>query len=125
MTLVTDFYFDLPQELIAQHPPAERGASRMLVLSREQGIGNREQRAGSAAFVDARFRDLPEFLRRGDLLVLNDSRVLPARLYATRAGLAMQANSRSCWWRRWRSWREAGNREQSFQRARTTRRGPR
>jgi S-adenosylmethionine:tRNA ribosyltransferase-isomerase len=93
MTLVTDFYFDLPQELIAQHPPAERGASRMLVLSREQGIGNREQRAGSAAFVDARFRDLPEFLRRGDLLVLNDSRVLPARLYATRAGLATQANS--------------------------------
>jgi len=44
MTLVTDFYFDLPQELIAQHPPAERGASRMLVLSREQGIGIREQR---------------------------------------------------------------------------------
>jgi S-adenosylmethionine:tRNA ribosyltransferase-isomerase len=53
----------------------------MLVLDREQGP------------VDAMFRDLPEYLRAGDLLVLNDSRVLPARLFATRAGLGTQAGS--------------------------------
>jgi S-adenosylmethionine:tRNA ribosyltransferase-isomerase len=93
--LVSDFSFDLPEELIAQHPSAERGASRMLVFSRERGTGDREQKAGEAGtrFIDARFRDLPEFLRKGDLLVLNDSRVLPARLYATRAGLGTQANA--------------------------------
>jgi S-adenosylmethionine:tRNA ribosyltransferase-isomerase len=85
---VSDFHFDLPEELIAQHPPAERGASRMLVLSRQRGIGDREQ-----GLVDAMFRDLPEYLRAGDLLVLNDSRVLPARLFATRAGLETQAGS--------------------------------
>mgnify|MGYP001162076638 CR=1 FL=1 len=88
---VSDFHFDLPEELIAQHPPAMRGASRMLVLSREQGAGNGEQQPG--ALIDAQFRDLPDYLRAGDLLILNDSRVLPARLFATRMGLATQANS--------------------------------
>jgi S-adenosylmethionine:tRNA ribosyltransferase-isomerase len=87
--LVSDFHFDLPEELIAQHPPAVRGASRMLVVER-QGTGNREQQG---ALIDAQFRDLPDYLRAGDLLILNDSRVLPARLFATRAGLATQANS--------------------------------
>ena len=77
--LVSDFHFDLPEELIAQHPPAERGASRMLVTERESG------RHGAANLRDAWFRDLPEFLRAGDLLVLNDSRVIPARLFAQRA----------------------------------------
>ncbi len=96
---VSDFYFDLPEELIAQHPPAERGSSRMLVVSREQRSGNREQGTGDreqacgAGLTDAMFRDLPEYLRAGDLLVLNDSRVLPARLFATRAGLGTQTNS--------------------------------
>jgi S-adenosylmethionine:tRNA ribosyltransferase-isomerase len=80
--LVSDFHFDLAEELIAQHPPAERGASRMLVMDRVTG-----------RLTDSRFRELPEFLRAGDLLVLNDSRVLPARLYATRGGLTTQANS--------------------------------
>jgi S-adenosylmethionine:tRNA ribosyltransferase-isomerase len=84
---VSDFHFDLPEELIAQHPPAERGASRMLVISREQVPG--------PGWQDAWFRDLPEFLGAGDLLVLNDSRVLPARLFATRGGLSTQANSPS------------------------------
>jgi S-adenosylmethionine:tRNA ribosyltransferase-isomerase len=77
--LVSDFHFDLPEELIAQHPPAERGASRMLVTGRETG-----------ALRDAQFRDLPEFLHAGDLLVLNDSRVIPARLFAQRAKQASQ-----------------------------------
>jgi S-adenosylmethionine:tRNA ribosyltransferase-isomerase len=89
---VSDFHFDLPEELIAQHPPEERGASRMLVVGR-QGTEDRKQGAVDGELIDAQFRELPEYLRAGDLLVLNDSRVLPARLYATRAGLATQANS--------------------------------
>jgi len=72
---VAEFHFDLPEELIAQAPPNERGASRMLVLGRESGTYRDEQFAG-----------LPEFLRAGDLLVLNDSRVIPARLFAVREG---------------------------------------
>jgi S-adenosylmethionine:tRNA ribosyltransferase-isomerase len=71
--LVTDFDFDLPPELIAQQPPAQRGASRMLVLNRASG-----------ALRDATFAEFPTLLRPGDLLVLNDSRVIPARLYARR-----------------------------------------
>ena len=70
---VSDFDFELPEELIAQEPPAERGASRMLVVDRANGEMH-----------DSRFSDLPSLLREGDLLVLNDSRVIPARLYARR-----------------------------------------
>jgi len=70
---VADFDFDLPAELIAQQPPAERGASRMLVMDRASG-----------AVRDASFADFPSLLQEGDLLVLNDSRVIPARLYAHR-----------------------------------------
>jgi S-adenosylmethionine:tRNA ribosyltransferase-isomerase len=72
--LVTDFNFDLPEELIAQSPPEIRGSSRMLVLDRATGRHH-----------DNFFRNLPEILKPGDLLIVNDSRVLPARLYATRA----------------------------------------
>src|ERR1700734_235050 len=80
---VSDFNFDLPEELIAQSPPAIRGSSRMLVIDPATG-----------AFEDNFFRNLPEILRPGDLLILNDSRVLPARLYATRARSPQtQANS--------------------------------
>jgi S-adenosylmethionine:tRNA ribosyltransferase-isomerase len=70
---VADFDFDLPPELIAQQPPAERGQSRMLVMSRATG-----------ALRDASFAELPALLNPGDLLVLNDTRVIPARLYARR-----------------------------------------
>jgi hypothetical protein len=66
----TDFDFDLPPELIAQAPLAERSASRLLVLDVE-----------AQARQDRMFRDLPEYLREGDLLIFNDTRVLPARLY--------------------------------------------
>jgi S-adenosylmethionine:tRNA ribosyltransferase-isomerase len=79
---VSDFNFELPEELIAQSPPAIRGSSRMLVLDRATG-----------AYQDNFFSNLPEILRPGDLLILNDSRVIPARLYATRAGLHTQHNS--------------------------------
>jgi S-adenosylmethionine:tRNA ribosyltransferase-isomerase len=80
--LVSDFNFDLPEDLIAQQPPALRGSSRMLQLNRATG-----------AYRDRQFIDLPSLLQPGDLLVLNDSRVLPARLFATRAGLTTQHNS--------------------------------
>jgi len=69
--LVSDFDFDLPEELIAQHPAAERGQSRMLVMDRTSGV-----------LRDSQFSEFPSLLRPGDLLVLNDSRVIPARLYA-------------------------------------------
>ena len=78
--LVRDYDFDLPPELIAQEPPAERSGARMLTLDRR-----------SRALSDAHFRDLPRLLRRGDLLVLNDSRVLPARLFARRLQMRSQA----------------------------------
>ncbi|HEU4636389.1 MAG TPA: tRNA preQ1(34) S-adenosylmethionine ribosyltransferase-isomerase QueA [Edaphobacter sp.] len=82
---VSDFHFDLPEELIAQAPPAIRGSSRMLVVDRKL----REYR-------DNFFRNLPELLHPGDVLVLNDSRVIPARLYATRARSSVtQASSPS------------------------------
>ncbi len=80
--LVSEFDFELPPELIAQRPPAERGASRMLLLDRNTG-----------AWEDRWFRDLPELLVPGDLLVLNDTRVLPARLFATRSGSRTQKGS--------------------------------
>jgi S-adenosylmethionine:tRNA ribosyltransferase-isomerase len=80
--LVSDFHFDLPEELIAQTPPPIRGASRMLVMNRSTGT-----------YTDENFIDLPSHLKQGDLLILNDSRVLPARLYATRTGLHTQHNS--------------------------------
>ena len=65
----SDFDFYLPPELVAQHPPAERGDSRMMVLDR-----------AAKTIAHRHVRDLPEFLDPGDLLVLNDTRVLPARL---------------------------------------------
>jgi S-adenosylmethionine:tRNA ribosyltransferase-isomerase len=70
---VEDFDFELPAELIAQQPPAERGMSRMLVVNRTSG-----------SLDDASFVDLPSLLNPGDLVILNDSRVIPARLYAHR-----------------------------------------
>jgi S-adenosylmethionine:tRNA ribosyltransferase-isomerase len=70
---VDDFDFALPSELIAQQPPEQRGQSRMLLLNRTTG-----------AMQDASFTDLASQLNPGDLLVLNDSRVIPARLYARR-----------------------------------------
>ncbi|MCD8065914.1 MAG: S-adenosylmethionine:tRNA ribosyltransferase-isomerase, partial [Oscillospiraceae bacterium] len=69
----SDFYFDLPPELIAQTPLERRDASRLMVLDKHSG-----------ATQHLHFYDLPSLLRAGDCLVLNDSRVLPARLFGTR-----------------------------------------
>ena len=66
----SDFHFDLPPELIAQAPLPNRSDSRLLLVP-----------PGDAAFEDRRFRDLTDLLRPGDLLVFNDTRVIPARLY--------------------------------------------
>ncbi len=72
MTLRTsDFYYELPEELIAQEPLAERAASRMLLLDPK-----------AQAWQDRQVRELPDILQSGDLLVFNDTRVLPARLQA-------------------------------------------
>ena len=69
----TDFYFDLPPELIAQTPLERRDASRLLCLGKTDG-----------SIAHRHFYDLPELLRPGDCLVMNDSRVIPARLFGTR-----------------------------------------
>ena len=68
-----DFAYDLPAELIAQEPPATRSAGRLLLLD-----------GASGAIADRTLRDLPECLRPGDLLVLNDTRVIAARLFGTK-----------------------------------------
>ncbi|MCI7796696.1 MAG: tRNA preQ1(34) S-adenosylmethionine ribosyltransferase-isomerase QueA [Lachnospiraceae bacterium] len=72
---VSDFYFDLPQELIAQDPLEDRAASRLLVLDKETGeIKHRH------------FRDILKFLHEGDCLVINDTKVIPARLIGNKVG---------------------------------------
>ena len=73
--LLSDFDFHLPPELIAQAPLPDRAGARMLVVDRAAGT-----------FTDRQFRDLPEFLRAGDCLVLNDTRVFPSRLLGHRVG---------------------------------------
>lgn len=71
--LTSEFTFDLPDELIAQEPPATRGGSRLMVIERAGGRITHRQ-----------FSDLPSLLVAGDLLVVNDTRVFPARLIGTR-----------------------------------------
>ena len=71
----SDFYFDLPQELIAQDPLQDRSSSRLLVLGKEDG-----------SICHRHFTDILEYLREGDCLVLNNTKVIPARLYGVREG---------------------------------------
>ena len=71
---IKDFSYRLPEDLIAQQPGAQRDASRMLVMDRASG-----------SLSDARFLDLPRYLQQGDVLVVNNSRVMPARLYGRKA----------------------------------------
>jgi len=70
----SDFHYDLPEALIAQAPLPERSASRLLLVP-----------PGDAAFADLQVRDLPSLLQAGDLLVFNDTRVIPARLFGQKA----------------------------------------
>jgi len=80
--LVSDFNFHLPEELIAQAPLADRSASRLLHVGRSSG-----------QLLDRGFRDFPGLLRPDDLLVLNNTKVFPARLLGRRAGVKSQAVS--------------------------------
>ena len=90
---VSEFNFDLPQELIAQDPLEDRSSSRLLVLDKETGDIQHKN-----------FRDLLSYLRRGDCLVVNDTKVIPARLYGVKeeteakieVSLAMPSLG-SCW----------------------------
>lgn len=81
--LVSDFHYDLPEELIAQEPLGDRAASRLLRLSMDTG-----------RFEDRKFRELPELLRADDLIIFNNTRVFPARLYGRRSGVRAQPVSR-------------------------------
>src|SRR5579875_3463783 len=97
---VHEFDYELPAGQIAQRPLAERDASRLLLLGRANG-----------EWEDRQFRELPEILRGDELMVLNNARVWPARLFGRRAGIHaqplgkrdparnefLQRESRSCW----------------------------
>ena len=72
---VTDYYFDLPQEQIAQDPLEDRSSSRLLVLDKETGEYSHHV-----------FREITEFLKPGDCLVLNNTKVIPARLFGEKEG---------------------------------------
>jgi len=70
--LKSDFYYDLPEELIAQTPIEPRDSSRLMVCNRNTG-----------KIIHDHFYNIADYLNKGDLLVMNDSKVLPARLYPT------------------------------------------
>ncbi|HEX8922778.1 MAG TPA: S-adenosylmethionine:tRNA ribosyltransferase-isomerase, partial [Pyrinomonadaceae bacterium] len=70
---IEDFDYQLPEELIAQHPLDRRDAARMLVLDRERGVWR-----------DSQFAELPSYVRAGDVVVVNNTRVFPARLTGVR-----------------------------------------
>ncbi len=88
----SDFDYELPPQLIAQEPLAERDASRLLVMRRQpSAIGHqhpipRDASRDASPITHHVFADLPNFVQAGDVLVVNDSRVIPARLIAQRAG---------------------------------------
>lgn len=90
--LVSDFDFDLPQELIAQTPLERRDKSRLLLLDRASGSVRHQM-----------FENFSDLLNPGDLLVLNDTKVIPARLHGTRPGggqaelLLLEEVSKDCW----------------------------
>ena len=71
----SDFYYDLPEELIAQHPVEPRDSSRLLVIDRAHNT-----------LTDKHFRDVIDYLKKGDVLVLNNTKVIPARLIGHRKG---------------------------------------
>ena len=70
-----DFYYDLPEELIAQDPLKDRSSSRLLVLDKESGAVSHHV-----------FREIGDYLEKGDCLVINDTKVIPARLIGSKIG---------------------------------------
>lgn len=85
--LVSDFNYHLPEELIAQEPLPDRAGSRLLHL---ETFGRESGEPELLRLEDRHFRDFPDLLRPNDLLVFNNTRVFPARLYGRRAGLKAQ-----------------------------------
>ena len=69
----SDFYYDLPEELIAQHPAEPRDSARLLVYHKDSG-----------KIEDKHFYDIIDYLKPGDVLVINDTKVIPARIYGHR-----------------------------------------
>jgi S-adenosylmethionine:tRNA ribosyltransferase-isomerase len=92
--LVKDFTYNLPQELIARHPAAKRDASRLMLLDRSSGT-----------VAEDIFSNLPDYLHPGDLLVMNDTRVIPARIFGKKPSggtveiflLRRQEGEQECW----------------------------
>ena len=76
---VKDFYYDLPEELIAQTPLRDRASSRLMVLDKETG-----------QITHTVFKDIKKYLKKGDCLVLNDTKVIPARLYGRKENQTSQ-----------------------------------
>ena len=70
-----DFYYELPEELIAQDPLEDRSSSRLLVLNKESGAVSHHV-----------FKDIKDYLKTGDCLVINDTKVIPARLVGSKVG---------------------------------------
>ena len=70
-----DFYYELPEELIAQDPLADRSSSRLLVLDKQSGAVSHQV-----------FREILDYLQEGDCLVINDTKVIPARLIGSKVG---------------------------------------
>ena len=96
--LVSDFNYELPQKQIAQEPLADRAASRLLLVERRSDVfrdlrnrvSHTPENDRAPSFRDLAFRDLPSLLRPDDLLVFNNTRVFPARLYGFRSGSKAQ-----------------------------------
>ena len=86
-----DFYFDLPEELIAQDPLEDRSASRLLVLNKKTGEMHHRH-----------FYNITDYLHKGDCLVINNTKVIPARLYGTREGRPPAHNGSD--WLQWSGW---------------------
>ena len=82
--LKKDFWYDLPKELIAQEPADPRDAARLMVLDRKND-----------KILHSVFHELPHYLEKGDLLVVNNSKVLPARLMGTKVSCCCSARSRA------------------------------
>ena len=96
----SDFDFELPNELIASHPLERRDSSRMLVVEpnkfRPSGEGNREAVAG---VTDARIKDFISYLQPGDVVVFNNSRVIPARFEASGHEITLHTSvNDKDWW---------------------------
>ncbi len=79
-----DFYYELPEELIAQDPLEDRQSSRLLVLDRESGAVSHHT-----------FREITEYLGPGDCLVINDTKVIPARLIGEKEGTGARIESKA------------------------------